>query len=364
MNSSKWLVITLTLIAMFLAVIVSFNFYEDSYGVRKSLFTLDKDKDISYMLYPDAINQHIFNPEYIFRHPDRFDSFIFGSSRVAVINPAKIKKGNFYNMSYSQGLPSQHLAIIKAFLRKGIKIKTVMIGLDEFCFAVSAEEYKNQLIRIMHPDISGQSRVKIFLLYFFRKPNLFEVANAKNKLLHDKQEGRFVLDKNGLNLGWLNKEKIINAIQKPIFSGEMPRYAPIAYAPQEVDRSIRAIEDLVNLSKMNNFSLILFFNPINARLYLNNANQLISIKERLALITDYYDFSGFNSVTTNDVNYYEEGHYRYLVGDLIIKRIYDPGNLTIPQDFGVWITKRNIRQHIENQKRELACYLADYEKKK
>jgi hypothetical protein len=363
MKALKWLVITLSFIAVFLAIIVSFNFCEDTYGVGKSLFAFDQDMDINYRPYQDAINQHIFNPEYIFRHPDRYNSFIFGSSRVAVINPAKINKGNFYNMSYSQGLPSQHSDIIKAFLHKGIKIKTVLIGLDEFCFSVSAEEHKDQLIRIMHPDISGPSRMNIFFLYFFRKPQLFELAHAKDKLFHQRQETRFMLDRNGLNLGWLNKDKIISTIRKPIFSGNIPQYAPITYLPQEVDGSIRVIEDLINLSKINNFSLILFFNPINAKQYLNHANQLMSIKERLARITDYYDFSGFNSITTNDINYYEESHYRYLVGDLIIKRIFDQGNQNIPQDFGILVTKKNIRRHIENEKRELAQYLARAEKR-
>jgi hypothetical protein len=364
MNPTKWLTATLSFIFVFVAIIISFNLGEDTYGVRKSLFAFDTDKDICHRFYPEAINQHIFNPEYIYRHPDRFDSFIFGSSRVAVIDPAKINDGHFYNMSYSQGLPSEHLAIIKSFLGKGIKIKTVMIGLDEFCFSASAEEHKNQLIRIMHPDISGQRRVDIFFLYFFRKPNLFEAASAKNELLHEKREGGFILDKNGLNLGWLNKEKIINAVQRPIFSGQMPLYAPIRYPRQEVDRSIKDIQELVSLSKINNFSLILFFNPINTRLYLNHADQLMSIKERLAQITDYYDFSGFNSVTTNDLNYYEESHYRYLVGDLMIERIFDQNNSAIPLDFGFWITKKNIHRHIENQKRELARYLSDDEKKK
>jgi hypothetical protein len=364
MKHTKWLTITLSLIFVFDAIIVAFNFSEDTYGVRQTLFSLNQDKDISYRFYPDAINQHIFNPEFIFSHPKRFDSFIFGSSRVAVIDPAKIGGGNFYNMSYSQGLPSEHLAIIKAFLRREIKIKTVLIGLDEFCFAISAEEHKNQLLRIMHPDISGQSRLTLFLLYFFRKPSLFEAANAKNELLHKKREDGFMLDKNGLNLGWVNKERTINAVQKPIFPNQMPLYAPIKYPPQDVDRSIRIIEELVNLSKINNFSVILFFNPMNAKIYLNYANELMRIKERLARITDYYDFSGFNSVTTNDVNYYEEGHYRYLVGDLIIKKIYDEDKMTIPRDFGVRVTKENINEHIENQRRELACYLADNENKK
>ena len=61
----------------------------------------------------------MFNPELIFRSPKRFDSFLFGSSRVGVIDVNKIPAGKFYNMSYSVGMLSQHLAILKAFVQKG-----------------------------------------------------------------------------------------------------------------------------------------------------------------------------------------------------------------------------------------------------
>jgi len=101
------------LVILFSVVVVTVNFYVDHHGVRMSLFS--GNKKIVQTVYPDGINQHMFNPERIFRNPDKFDSFLFGSSRTGVIDVAKISAGRFYNMSYSLGLPEQHLAILKAF---------------------------------------------------------------------------------------------------------------------------------------------------------------------------------------------------------------------------------------------------------
>jgi hypothetical protein len=76
-------------------------------------------------------------------------------------------------------------------------------------------------------------------------------------------------------------------------------------------------------------------------------------------MTDFYDFSGLNSVTLNNLNYYEKNHYRYLVGNMIVKRIFGCGNINIPDDFGVLVTKNNINEHIKKQRWELENYLAN-----
>ena len=204
MNNSRWLKMTVSLGMLFLLVIVIINFYIDTYGVRLSLYSLNRTSGQVNCL--TDINQHIFNPEFIFRNSDRFDSFLFGSSRTGVIDVNKIKSGGFFNMSYTQGLPAEHLAMVKAFLRKGIKVKSILVGLDEFSFAISPREHENELLRIMHPYITGDSLTSIFLKYYFRIPKLFELANGEKLLFNYRQGDKFILSQNGLNLFWLNKD--------------------------------------------------------------------------------------------------------------------------------------------------------------
>ncbi len=362
MTYSKWLKIVLFFIVLFLSAVASFNFYFDTYGIRFSLCALNKNNNANYITFATTINQHIFNPEHIFRNPDHFDSFIFGSSFTSVIDPAKINTGKFYNMSYSGGLPAQHLAVIKAFLQKRIRIKSVIIGLDELSFRISPKKHENQLLRIMHPYITGKTLPGIFYQYYFRMPQLFELANAKDRLLFGQQEDKFRLDKNGMWLCWLNEEKKIIISGKPLFVNKAFTYNPVNYDKKLADEVFAQIEEIIALSKNNNFSLIFFFNPMRSQRYLNCASGLIPIKERLASITDFYDFSGFNSVTTNSLNFYEDGHYRYLVGDMIIRRIFGRGSVAnVPEDFGVLVTKKNVDEYIKKQKLELEEHLTNRE---
>ncbi|PKN85546.1 MAG: hypothetical protein CVU51_08645 [Deltaproteobacteria bacterium HGW-Deltaproteobacteria-1] len=360
MSYLKWLITTLFLILIFAALVVAVNFYVDHHGVRLSLFGGSREIHQDQVIYPDGINQHMFNPELVFRNPEKFDSFLFGSSRTSVIHVEKIPEGRFYNMSYSLGLPTQHLAILKAFVKRGIKIKRVIIGLDEIAFAMPPAATQKHLVRIMHPDIGGPGRLELFGMYFFRKPDLEELGRWYDRVVLGKMNGRIITTPRGLNLVWMEKDRIIEKAAKPVFYFDAGPYKPVTYDQKKMDEAFQSIEELVALAQAHHFQLTFFISPIYSKLYLNNAEALLTAKARLAQITDYYDFSGFNSVTTNPVNYYEEVHYRYRVGDMIIARIFGVDVATLPKDFGVLVTKQNVGQHLENQKRELEQYLKSH----
>lgn len=355
MSYKKWLIATLSLMFIFAITIIAINFVIDHHAMRMSLFTTEKE--IHQTIFPDGINQHTFNPEFIFRNPGKFDSFLFGSSRVAVINPETIQTGRFYNMSYSQGLPGQHLAILKSFLKRGVKIKTVVIGLDEFCFSLSSSTHQKHLLRIMHPDVSGESRAAIFGMYFYRKPNLYELTNWRDRVILGKLQNRFMMNSSGFNLGWLQKEKILQETGKPIFQYDIKKYEPVKYGRDEMNEALSAIRELIELAHKHNFSITFFVSPFYSQLYLNYAEALLEVKTNLAQLTNFYDFSGFNSITTDSINYYEESHYRYRVGDMIIKRIFGSGEIEVSKDFGFLVTRENSALHIENQRHELEQYL-------
>jgi hypothetical protein len=355
MNNKNWFIATLSLILLFAAAMIALNFYVDHHAVRLILFS-DK-KNIHQNIYPDGIDLHMFNPELIFRSPKRFDSFLFGSSRVGVIDVNKIPAGKFYNMSYSVGMLSQHLAILKAFVQRGIKIKSVVIGLDEFCFNRPSSVDEKTLVRIMHPDVSDKSRAKIFFMYFFRKPDLTEITKWKDRVLSGIREGRVIISDCGVNLGWIKKDTFINEKGSPIFEFSIHKYEPILYGQKELDAAFHDIRELISLAQVQHFSITFFITPFYYQKYLNNAEALLVVKEKLARLTSFYDFSGFNSVTINPMDYFEESHYRYKIGDMIISRIYGHDIAAVPRDFGVLVTQHNVAQHISLQKKQIEDYI-------
>ncbi|MEM8807150.1 MAG: hypothetical protein AAGF01_14095 [Cyanobacteria bacterium P01_G01_bin.38] len=75
-------------------------------------------------------------------------------------------------------------------------------------------------------------------------------------------------------------------------------------------------------------------------------------KRDLVDITPVWDFSGYNSVTTEPMqsvmtNYTDSSHYTEPVGNWVLQRILEAENSNAPTDFGTRITPDTVEAHIE-----------------
>ena len=118
-----------------------------------------------------------------------------------------------------------------------------------------------------------------------------------------------------------------------------------------------AIEDLreiVRLAEAHQVRLVLFINPLHKNVFLESGVDFDRYKRDLSHLSGFYDFSGLNSDTTDNLNYYETSHYRPKVGDLVIARIFNQRNINVPGDFGQWVTAENIDLHLETLRQQVA----------
>jgi hypothetical protein len=115
---------------------------------------------------------------------------------------------------------------------------------------------------------------------------------------------------------------------------------------------------MADLAKRHQFRLILFINPVHWSVYLKNASALDAFKQELARVHPFYDFSGINAVTTDNLNYYETSHYRYRVGKRIVERIFREDAAGRPGDFGRYVTAENVEKVLAGERAETARFLA------
>jgi hypothetical protein len=114
--------------------------------------------------------------------------------------------------------------------------------------------------------------------------------------------------------------------------------------PKAIEDNLLAITQMVELCKSNHITCWFFITPEHH--YQVKALPLkdyFYFLEKLASITPYWNFSGPNSITNNDDYYYEPGHYRPIVSDLIAKRIFSADG--VPKDFGTYVSERNWSQY-------------------
>ncbi len=333
-----------------------FNYSTDPYGIFHNS-SLNLGFEPGY-----EPNQHYAKMRHLINDSHSWVSYLFGSSRVGKINPDLIPDGKYYNMSYSDGIPGEHLADIKIMLHKGLPVKSVMIGLDNISYLFRPEDHRGQIFR--HPyDESFFKRLIFQIKYLCFAPQI----SIGRYLRFKKNEPLITFGI--LDNGMQNMEKVDAKIESNIVQHiNDDRFIKVNIIPFDkesenkymklMDDTIRDIAEIIELSKKHHFNVYFFINPIHYKYYIQgNPYHFLLFKQKLAQITNYWDFSGFNSITTNNYYYYETLHYRTMVGDYMICRMVDCKNGKAPIDFGVFITKENIDHHVNRQKARLIAHI-------
>ena len=270
----------------------------------------------------------------VVRNPDRFDSYLFGSSRAGFFDVSKMNDGHYYDMAYSEGTPGEHLQNLRDMLARGMKIRNVTMGVDDISYFVDPSFHEDQLYRKPYPWSGSMSDKAGFYLSYLDLITLSQSVEVIMKHKNtDPYYGQRIIETGTENL----------SIQTDFHYDKTDATWSDYYYPRE--ESLDEIKEIVELCKENDINLRIFTNPLNGYTYQKDiANGYIKFLHELAAVTPYWNFSGFNNVTLDMTNYYETSHFSPEVADTIIDRIYndnvDPELLK--QGYGMYVTEDNV----------------------
>ena len=208
-------------------------------------------------------------------------------------------------MTYAAGLPRYHLDNLRYMLAKGVQLKMVMIGLDEFDYKYDPAEEFNDYLRYPYPPAVHQSRALFYLKYLVRYSSktmseAFEGYEGKRRPIPYDHYGT------GLKVPDPKEEAKIDA--DPVTYAKDPRFQiPLNTIGDRMDAALEEIREIVDLLKAHGIRLIVFMNPIHKTTYLDYrpGESCFLFEKELSKITSFYDFSGLNSITTNNAYYLE-----------------------------------------------------------
>ncbi|MBO0349489.1 hypothetical protein J0895_10285 [Phormidium pseudopriestleyi FRX01] len=126
--------------------------------------------------------------------------------------------------------------------------------------------------------------------------------------------------------------------------------------PYEISH-LEEVKNIVKLCQKKNIKCDFFISPSHVThwesIRLSGAWQLFEEWKRdLAQIAPVWDFSGYNSITTDPLssnmkNYIDSSHYRKEIGDLVLNRIWQYNEDIVPKDFGVLLTPETVENHLK-----------------
>lgn len=130
------------------------------------------------------------------------------------------------------------------------------------------------------------------------------------------------------------------------------RYSVYRFSQENLNH----FKTIVETCKQKGIDLKVFISPEHAALFeimnfVRFQTEIENWKRAIADITPVWDFSGYNSITTEvisgDMKYYlDSSHYSPHTGRLILNRLLSYQTETVPDDFGVLMTPANIESHL------------------
>jgi hypothetical protein len=366
--------------ALALTVTTAFNWFADPYAV----FGGPRLPNINEAKPAVADNTRIFKMVGYLHRP--MAGLILGTSRAHVgLNPKHQAFGGLKTVNLAMAAqPNAETALLFKYVAEHNPLQMAVIGLDFFAsnaYLIFTQDFT--------PDNFEKDRKWKLLLSF-------DTLTASGKTLF--KEGSFPKGPDEAiteTRKKYSKQALLNSEKGYMWGGTyLPapkcrfRFEAEPSETGNVQRTppLEEVRAMIALAHRRHVKLYLFISPSHARQWEVLAvlglweawedwkRQLVRINEEEAAQAHrqpfpLWDFSGYHSISTENLpdsnasdaemaGYIESSHYKPNIGNLVLDRMFDlkVPDRTLPDDFGILLTHRNIEPHLQNIRAARAVY--------
>lgn len=296
-------------------------------------------------------NKNYIKTKYVLENPDKFDSFLFGSSRAGFMDVTYLSEltgERWYDMASSEALPYEHVNTLKVFIKNGIVPKSVCVLVDDISCFVDPKTHENMLYRVPYPTGGPLSFADFYIKYC----DLFTTAEAI-KVISGNEDPDLETAERFRETGTERLDI------ETYFDPTLPQFQTGYYADYyslRLEEAISDMEELVNICKDNNIKLTVITNPLYYLTYERSCeNGYLQFIEELAKVTGFYNFSCLSDINNNYLNYYETSHFTPEVGRMMLEMCYSDktDDDLRAQGFGFFANEYNIGNLMEILNRQL-----------
>lgn len=341
MSFKKWLIIFFATMVVCAGALVGFNVAVDPFGVFG-------DKIMKWDSYNMTNNPRVAKIPYLEQHHQEYDSYVIGCSKTGGLPIEDLNESfnaSFYSMLMYGGdmydIEKTAEYIISNYRAKNIIIN---LGLEE---AVSYNKEDDPMKGNLHCKVDGSSPLKFYGKYLFANPSY-----AIDKLVAKGQDSYFPKEFDVFNGDNGNYDKRIRDSEA---IGELTPYLAandnvngnLGYINELGAKAecLAAIAKIKGLCEEKGINFILIMDPVSAaELSSYSGEDLADYWRDIAGITDFWDFSGYNSLAYESRYFYDIYHYRTNIGAMIIGVMSGDYSGYIPSGFGHYVTAENVEE--------------------
>lgn len=316
-------------VIVFIALLAGYIIY-DPFKVVKSY----KDYSHSFNVNRGYISTETFLRNY---PKQKYNSFIFGSSRIFGFHVSSWKKhlnndANVYSFdAYGEKISGMYHKL--RFLdEQGVDIKNVLLCFDTD-YTFRKRENVPRYLYIEHPASSDVSWLEFHEVTFetYLSPSFLYSMYAKELFGIDNEfVNNYYSQSGGITYDTLTNEPRRKDLDMKIKKDSADYYSKIYFYtvtetgeppfPIADERAAKYMQQIKEIFDKHHTDYRIVLNPLYSQAIFHSRD-METIKKVFG--TDrIYNFTGYNDITKNKYNYYEESHFRPFIGDSIMNIIY------------------------------------------
>ncbi len=345
MTLKKWIIIMLAAMALCACLFMAMNILVDPFGVFGDVL-------LDWYSYDMTMNPRTSKIAYLDRHHEEYDSYIIGCSKTSSFSADTLEKyyegSSFYNMLMYGGdlydIEKTADYILDNYAPKRIIIN---LGLEEtISYNTGEEDVKTRL----HAKVDGDSLTGFYLQHLFLHPQYSwdKLSALRNNTylpttadVFDVPTGAY--DKSLRDVEAIGSLEAYSA-KYPAFSVSYGKYSSMPYMQTVVD----AVARLKEKCEAQGVEFTLILSPVYCtELRSYEREDLEEYWRALAAVTDFWDFSGYTSVSYDSRYFYDAYHFRNAVGDMALARMFGDDGIYVPADFGFYVTAATVDARLQ-----------------
>lgn len=334
------------------------------YNVILDPFGVFGDPVLDWYEYDMTMNPRVAKIAYLDRNYKNYDSYVIGSSKASSLSVTELNEymdASFYNMTWYGGDLADEAAAVR-YLVENYTVKNLVLAVDP----ENAASYGTETDPIkgnMHCRADHSSALWFYGKYLFANPQygLDKLAAYRRRGYLTQPEAVYIAE-----TGVYNKQRrdatpigelsAYLELENNVFYKE---YSDLPY----IDEAVAAVADIRQVCEDHGVNLLVIGVPIQKDDFVRyDPERLAMFWERLAQVTDFYDFWGYNCVNNDIRYYYDTDHFRNNAGTMVLAYIFGNPEVYVPEGFGHLTTAANVKDRIpeayENEDIDPGAYTA------
>lgn len=294
-------------------------------------------------------NIRIAKISYLDKNYKKFDSYILGGSKSGSFLPEMVdryyKDASFYNLNMIGGRFYDYEKTLH-YIYKHYKVKNIVFQISQL--EANKPGTSTGAEGMLHGKLLSDFPLVFYLKMVIQHPSYsLDKIEEYIKGNNGKDKYFFYNIKNGSYNFLKNEERIKNNPDEYFYKSNYFQNIP-AVKGTVFEYNLIILKRIVSFCRENNINLLVVAAPTYTKeLASYPLDKLGKYMKEISKITDYWNFSGYNSVNTEIKNFYNSTHFRTKVTKMMLARMFKDSSVKVPEDFGVYVTPENADKVID-----------------